>query len=181
MLRIQNIAQARQQRTLRALYAQTQAYPYSTTLSSTVWAAAGTAGAAFSAGAGTAPGVAGQGPIFPGQVACLTTSKDAAAVSVGGTVLPVFGLFANFVGGVFDEIGDSLEIGIWRGQGSVWEVLTPAFNANVTSADEASIADRLLYPDADGKLNDSAVGSGAACAQLLEAASVSKLVIELLV
>lgn len=182
MLRIRNISQASQQRTLRANYAQTQAYPYATYLAAYVYDATGAQGSAFSAGAGANPGVAGQGPIWPGMVAGLVPSAgQTVCVCVGGTVIKPWGLFGNFVGGDFDEVGDQTEVGVWKGPGAVFEVLSPAFNSNIGAADEATETDRLLYPDADGKLNDTAVSSGAAVARLLDWVSASKIIVELLV
>jgi len=180
MLRIQNISAANQQRTLRALYAQTQAYPYAAVLSSSTYGTAGTATGDFSKGSGTAPGTAGNGPIFPGMVAALAPAGEVVCVNVGGVALSPFGLFGNFIGGEFDEIGDFTEVGVWRGPAAVFEVLSPAFNSNITSADEDTDANRKLYADANGLLNDSAVDSGLPVARLIDYVSASKIVIELL-
>jgi hypothetical protein len=180
MLRIQNISAANQQRTLRALYAQTQAYPYAAVLSSDTYGTAGTSTGSFSKGSGTAPGTAGNGPIFPGMVAALAPAGEVVCVSTGGDVLSPFGLFGNFIGGEFDEVGDFTEVGVWRGPAAVFEVLSPAFNSNITSADEDTDANRKLYADANGLLNDTAVDSGPAVARLIDYVSASKIVIELL-
>jgi hypothetical protein len=186
MLRIQNISAANQQRTLRALYAQTQAYPYAAVLSTSVYTAAGTAtGTAFSKGSGTATGTAGNGPIMPGMIAALAPSGEQVCIATGGTALPLFGLFGNFIGGDFDEVGDFTEVGVWRGPAAVFEVLSPAFNSNITSSNDTdasatSANSRKLYPDANGVLNASAVSSGPAVARLIDYVSSSKIVIELL-
>jgi hypothetical protein len=180
MLRIQNISAANQQRTLRALYAQTQAYPYAAVLSANTYGTAGTSTGSFSKGSGTAPGTAGNGPIFPGMVAALAPAGEVVCVSVGGAALSPFGLFGNFIGGEFDEVGDFTEVGVWRGPAAVFEVLSPAFNSNITSADEDTDTNRKLYADANGLLNDSAVDSGLAVARLIDYVSASKIVIELL-
>jgi len=180
MLRIQNISAANQQRTLRALYAQTQAYPYATVLSSSTYGTAGTATGDFSKGSGTGPGTAGNGPIFPGMVAALAPAGEVVCVSTGGSALSPFGLFGNFIGGEFDEVGDFTEVGVWRGPAAVFEVLSPAFNSNITSADEDTDDNRKLYADANGLLNDSAVDGGPAVARLIDYVSASKIVIELL-
>lgn len=177
MLRIANVSQVAQQRTLRALYAQTQGTPYAAYLSSTL--ADGTT--PFSKGSGSVPGTAGQGPIFAGQCAEWSAAGEIVQVSVGGTTFAPAGLFANMIGGDFDEIFEFTEVGVWYGPGSVWEVLSPAFNSNITAADEATAADRLLYADANGKLNDTAVNSGPAYARLMDWVSASKIVVMLLV
>ena len=180
MLRIQNISAANQQRTLRALYAQTQAYPYAAALSESTWGTAGTATGDFVKGSGTAPGTAGNGPVFPGMVAGLSPEQgEKIAVLTGGTALSPFGLFGNFIGGEFDEIGDFTEVGVWRGPASVFEVLAPAFNSNITAADVGTDAGRKLYADANGLLNDTAVDSGPAVARLIDYVSEKKIIIEL--
>ena len=185
MLRIQNISAANQQRTLRALYAQTQAYPYAAVLSTSTYGTSGTATGTFSKGSGTATGTAGNGPIMPGMVAALAPSGEQVCVSTGGTALPLFGLFGNFIGGDFDEVGDFTEVGVWRGPAAVFEVLSPAFNSNITSSNDTdasvtSANSRKLYPDANGVLNANAVASGPAVARLIDWVSASKIVIELL-
>lgn len=180
MLRIQNISAANQQRTLRALYAQTQAYPYAAVLSANTYGTAGTSTGSFSKGSGVTPGSAGNGPVFPGMVAALAPAGEVVCISTGGTVLSPFGLFGNFIGGEFDEVGDFTEVGVWRGPAAVFEVLSPAFNSNITSADEDTDTNRKLYADANGLLNDEAVDSGPAVARLIDYVSASKIVIELL-
>ena len=185
MLRIQNISAANQQRTLRALYAQTQAYPYAAVLSANTYGTAGTATGSFSKGGGTAPGTAGNGPIFPGMVAALAPAGEQVCVSTGGTALPVFGLFGNFIGGEFDEVGDFTEVGVWRGPAAVFEVLSPAFNSEITSSNDStasatSAAARKLYAGANGLLGTAVVDGGPAVARLVDYVSASKIVIELL-
>lgn len=179
MLRIRNIANASQARTLRVLYGPTQAYPYAAYLASTIYDAAGAAGTAFSGGAGTNPGTGGQGPIFPGMVAALTPSNENVCVAVGGTALRPFGLFGNFVGGDFDEIGTQTEVGVWRGPGSVYEILSPAFNSDITATAEAvNATNRRLYAGSDGRLSVSSVSSGPAVCTLIDYVSASKIVVE---
>jgi hypothetical protein len=146
MLRLTNLANVNRRRTLRALYAQTQGYPYAVALDSSVDR---TATDPFND-----PAHAGKAAIWPGMIAVKT---------VGETVRPnfdepenyahrrPFGLFANFVGGELNEIGTDgtrpggSEVGVWRGVGSVYEVLAPVFN----DTDLASAA-----ADEDGSHNN---------------------------
>jgi len=186
MLRIRNISQASQQRTLRVLYGQTQAYPYATTLSPVVYDISGGSAGVFSTGSGANPGTAGQGPIFPGMVAALAKDGQSVAVCVGSSgtasALTPFGLFANFVGGDFDEVGDYTEVGVWKGPGSVYEILSPAFNSAITSSNDTGLGTaRLLYPDANGKLSLATAGSVTPVARLIDWVSASKIIVELLV
>lgn len=178
MLRIENPNQVTAQRHLRSLYANTQATPYAGFLSSTL----ADGSTPFTRGSGAVPGSAGQGPIFPGICAGWANAggENFAVFTAGATMAPA-GLFANYVGGDFDDLGSQSWVSVWYGPGSVWEVLTPVFNSNITAADEATGADRLLYPDANGKLNDTQTGSDPAFARLIDWVSASKIVVMLLV
>lgn len=131
MLRLQKLANVNKRRTLRAMYAQTQAYPYAATLDSSFDR---TAVSPFSTGDSS---IDGKAAIWPGMVAVKTVGEnvlpnsDAAVGSPGGSnydARRAFGLFANFVGGELDELGDRSEVGVWRGTGSVFEILAPVFN-----------------------------------------------------
>jgi hypothetical protein len=181
MLRINNVSQVSQQRTLRALYAQTQGTPYAAYLDTVIYNTTAATATPFAKGSGSTPGTAGQGPIFAGQCAAWGATGEIVHVDVGGNAFAPAGLFANMIGGDFDEIFEFTEVGVWYGPGSVWEILSPAFNSNIDAADEATGADRLLYADANGKLNDTAVSSGVAYARLMDWVSASKIVVMLLV
>lgn len=189
MLRIRNISQASQQRTLRVLYGQTQAYPYASNISSVVYDIDGGSAGVFAVGSGANPGTAGQGPIFPGMVAALAKNGQDVAVCVGASnggtasAMAPLGLFANFVGGDFDEVGDYTEVGVWKGPGSVYEILSPAFNSAITSSNDTGLGSaRLLYPDDNGKLTVAGTATqGVAVARLIDWVSANKIVVELLV
>lgn len=155
MLRLQNLGNVNRRRTLRALYAQTQAYPYAATLDSNFDR---TATNPFDDAAH-----AGKAAIWPGMVAVKTVGEnvgpnsDAFVGSPSGGNYDArrpFGLFANFVGGELDEIGTRSEVGVWRGTGSVFEILAPVFNdgegdlAN-EAANEHGTASGEIYMVAD--------------------------------
>lgn len=186
MLRIRNISQASQQRTLRALYAQSQAYPYATNYSPVVYDITGGSAGVFTVGSGASPGTGGYGPVWPGMVAALAKDGQSVCVAVGASnggtacALQPWGLFGNFVGGDFDEVGDYTEVGVWKGPGSVFEVLSPVFNSAITASNDTGVATaRYLYPDNNGKLT---VASGITpMARLIDWVSASKIVVELMV
>jgi hypothetical protein len=119
-----------------------------------------------------------------------------------------FGLLANFVGGDLDEgfAGDSLqnEVGVWRGVGSTYTLLAPAFNPNgletdgVTSITGAQSLDAaltigsnygrpvLLYAGPDGRLtsytdDECETNRRVPVARLIEKVSASRIVVDLLV
>jgi hypothetical protein len=180
MLRIGNISEVLQTRTLRVNYGNTQAYPFAASIDASVYDATGTKGAAFnkSAAGGTALGSAGQGPIWPGMVAAFARNGQTVCVAVGATsnqgtagLLPL-GLFGNFVGGDFDEVGDYTEVGVWKGPGSFYEVLYPVYNANISSTQYSSNGpanpgtNRQLYWDGNGLLSSTNPGSGSGSASL---------------
>lgn len=154
MLRLQNLANVNRRRTLRALYAQTQGYPYAVALDPSVDR---TLTNPFDDAAH-----AGKAAIWPGMVAVKTQ---------GEMVRPDFdegvgqwahrrpmGLFANFVGGELNEIGTDgtrpggSEVGVWRGVGSVYEILAPVFNdsdLSTAAADEDGSAQNEVYMHGD--------------------------------
>lgn len=147
MLRLQKLANVNKRRTLRAMYAQTQAYPYAATLDSTVDR---TSTNPFSISA-----EAGKAAIWPGQVAAKMVGENVKVAAADE--VRAFGLFANFVGGELDELGDRAEVGIWRGAGSVFEILAPVFNdTNLSTAaaaeDGAHANEVYLGADSTGRL-----------------------------
>lgn len=169
---------AHAQRHLRPQYAHHQATAYAAFLSDVI----NDGTTPFVKGGGAVPGTAGQGPIMPGMVAGWSATGEQVWVHTGGTTYRIAGLFGTYVGGDFDESFDMSEVPVWMGPGSTWEILTPVFNANNTAADEATGAARELFPDANGLLNDSAVGGTTqVCALLLDWVSAAKIVVELLV
>jgi len=180
MLRLQKLANVNKRRTLRALYAQTQAYPYAATLDASVDR---TSTNPFSIEA-----QAGKAAIWPGMVAAkgvgesvlVATSNDARA----------FGLFGNFVGGELDELGDRREVGVWRGVGSVFEVLAPVFVdtgiASAAAAEDGDGTETYLSASADGRLEldasaDPYTSGDRAVARLVDALSSNAVIVELLV
>jgi hypothetical protein len=147
MLRLQKLANVNKRRTLRALYAQTQAYPYAATLDHSVDRHA------------TDPfsGIeAGKAAIWPGMVALKTVGENVRPQfdNAGGNpgARRPFGLFANFIGGELDEIGDRNEVGVWRGVGGVFEILAPVFvdtGLGAEAAREDGSASKEIYLTAD--------------------------------
>lgn len=135
MLRLTNLANKYQRRTLRVLYGNTQAYPYDAQLDSTFDR---TAGALSGAGAITGAKAA----ILPGLVA---VKKAGEVVTLAGAwalttaQFRPFGLFANYVGGELSDIPSDFDrVGVWRGAGSVYEVLAPAFDDTNLATDAAA-------------------------------------------
>jgi len=155
MLRVKNLSNAFQKRTIRPLYAQTQATPYAATLDASI----GT-GASFRAPASgdTAQGTLAAGQVNAGQKTPFARTAAAALIKgdglmpgtvmvrVTGDIVAVgtgssavlgstttgkeqpFGLLANFVGGQMDELGSENTVGVWRGPDSTFELLAPAFD-----------------------------------------------------
>lgn len=181
MLRLQKLANVNKRRTLRAMYAQTQAYPYAATLDAGVDR---TATNPFSIAA-----EAGKAAIWPGMVAAKTTGENV-EVAVADTQR-AFGLFANFVGGEMDELGDRTEVGVWRGAGSVFEVLAPVFvdtglAAAAAAEDGAGANEVYLSANTDGRLELDADANPyttghRAVARLVRRLSDKAIIVELLV
>ena len=183
MLRLTNLANKYQRRTLRVLYGQTQGYPYDVQLSSAFDRAAG----ALSGGTAI---TGAKAAILPGLVA---TKLAGEVVTVAGATDTErsFGLFANFVGGEMTDIPSDFDrVGVWRGIGSVYEILAPAFDDTGLSTaaaaeDGTDETETYLKPSAKGQLVLVATGSpGYALgdtARLMQRLSSSAIVVELLV
>lgn len=199
MLRLGNdLTLQYQRRTLRPQYVQTQGTPYAATLSSLF---SRTAGALSGPQAVTGAKAA----ILPGQVAVKLVGETVTlygSPETGGTatattaVVRPWGLFANYVGGQMDELAGRSEVGVWRGQGSVYEILIPAFNdASLQAASTGETAADATAPHAgvfmsagsDGRIayNSSSTSpfgtTNLATARLVERYSANAIVIELLV
>lgn len=147
MLRLQKLANVNKRRTLRAMYAQTQAYPYAATLDSSVDR---TSTNPFSISA-----EAGKAAIWPGMVATKMVGENVKVAAADE--IRAFGLFANFIGGEMDELGDRTEVGVWRGAGSVFEILSPVFvdtglSAAAAAEDGAHANEVYLAADTTGRL-----------------------------
>lgn len=181
MLRLQKLANVNRRRTLRALYAQTQATPYAATLDASV--------SRTDTDPFTDAAHAGKAAVWPGMVAALVGAENVEVATAD--TQRAFGLFANFVGGELDEIGDRSEVGVWRGAGSVFEILAPVFEdtglaAAAAAEDGAGANEVYMAADATGRLvyggsvNPYTTGHRAV-ARLVNRLSDSAIVVELLV
>lgn len=202
MLRIKNLSNQYQKRTLRVLYGHTQATPYAASLDPSLRNTDGSFRAPL--GADTLPlprnGVAAfllQGGLVPGTVIVRSGIGENIVVSNGVSGTRPWGLLANFVGGTLDELGDENNVGVWYGKDAVVEVLAPAFNDTSLASDFAAAtatAPVYLYAGTDGRLcgptaqageqAPTAVGTGDAVAILINrygAGTGSRIVAKLLV
>lgn len=149
MLRIKNLSNQFQKRTLRALYAQTQATPYSATLHPSLRNTDGSFRAPLSTDtlplARSAAAFLLQGGLVPGSVVAKSVGESVVAHN-GVAGVRAFGLLANFVGGTLDELGDENQVGVWRGPDSVWELLKPAFDDTGLAAAYATASNSAGTP-----------------------------------
>lgn len=182
MLRLTNLANKYQRRTLRVLYGQTQAYPYDAQLDSAFDRTAGAlSGAAAITGAKAA--------ILPGLVAVKKAGEVVTVSGARGTNQRPFGLFANFVGGELTDIPSDFDrVGVWRGAGSVYEILAPAFDDTSLSTDAAAedgtVANEVyLNSNAKGQLVAATPGAYTVseAARLMTRLSANAAIVELLV
>lgn len=180
MLRLQTLANKNLKRTLRAIYAQTQGTPYAATLDPAFDRTQG-----MLSGANAVTGATSA--IMPGAVMVKTVGENVTLAGVDATARS-FGLAANFVGGTTDEIGTNNSIGVWRGPGSVYEVLAPVFDDTNLSTDAAAetgahATEVYLQPNAKGQL--AAVSPAAYAigdtARLMNHLSSNAIIVELLV
>lgn len=189
MLRIRNLSNAMQKRTLRVLHGQTQATPYAGTLHPALRNTDGSFRPPVAADTTpvdyTAPTFTLQGGLVPGTVMIRVAGEAFMPARGGNFADRPFGLLANFVGGTLDDLQDSNEIGVWYGPGSVYEVLYPAFDdTGLAAAYSAATAGNpvLLYAGTDGRLVQPSPGASALpVAELIERRSAGVIQIKLLV
>lgn len=187
MIRLTNLANKYQRRTLRVLYGQSQAYPYDAQLDPTFDRTAGAlSGVNAIAGAKAA--------ILPGLAAVLKAGEVvapiAAAWATTTTDYRVFGLFANYVGGELTDIPTDFDrVGVWRGVGSVYEILAPAFDdtslsTDTTAVDGTAAKEVYMAPSAKSQLVAQTPGafiSPNPTARAINRLSANAVVVELLV
>jgi len=184
MLRLTNLANKYERRTLRPLYAQTQAYPYDAQLD-----------AAFDRtvmfDSATPAVAASKAAILPGLVASKGVGETVTLSNVNAAGRP-FGLFANYVGGELSDIPSDFDrVGIWRGVGGVFEILAPVFSdANDLAGDAAlevgndPTLEKYMNSNASGQLEapaTSAVWAIGDSARLVKYLSANAIIVELLV
>jgi hypothetical protein len=190
MLRLKSLSNKFQKRTLRVEYSQTNATPVYSTLDPSLGSgsafvkplAADTTPLTRSADAFTY-----KNGLLPGTV-MVRNSGDNVCVASGSTTVAVqpFGLLANFVGGDLDELGDEVKVGVWRGIGSTYTLLAPAYDdtglAAAISGATAGVP-VLLYAAADGRLKyvASPTATQVPVARVVERVSSTVLRIDLLV
>lgn len=156
MIRARKLSNVHKKRSIRPLYSHHQATPYAAFLDTAT---------------------VGTTVVNPGMVATQSGASELMKVA-NATDIP-FGLFANFINGDMDELGDGTEIGVWRGgPDATFEVLSDALAA--VSWTGISTANTAIFSDANGKLtNSGSVGTNPLVARLMEAPSNNKIIIRL--
>jgi len=156
MIRARKLSNVHKKRSIRPLYSHHQATPYAAFLDTSS---------------------VGSTVIVPGMVATQIGATE--KMGICNTTLRPFGLFANFVNGDMDELGDGTEIGVWRGgKDATFEVLTDALAADSWTG--ASSAFTPVFSTAGGKLTlTGSVGTNPVVARLMEAPSNNKIIINL--
>ena len=192
MLRLKNLSNKYQKRLIRPEYAQTQGTPYAVSLDDTFRNADGSirlpqSGDTTPLGTRTAAAHTTKSSLTAGLVAVRTLGEKIgiATGADNGNEVP-FGLLANFVGGELDDIGDENQVGVWRGVGSTYTLLAPAFDDTGLAAAFAAANTGnpvKLYAKADGRLGYVASPNAARVpvARLIDRPSASRIVVDLLV
>lgn len=193
MLRINDLSLQYRRRTLRPFYAHTQATSYNGVLSANFDRTVGQLGVTGSQSAINAGSVAVH---LVGDVFTLYGSNEGTGADTATDASArAWGLFAQHVGGNIDDLRGRSEIAIWRGIGSVWEVLAPAFNdtglASPAAAEVGTGATEVyLNSGTDGRLVKSTGanstltfigGANQPVARLIQRLSANAIKIELLV
>lgn len=194
MLRVRNLSNVLQKRTLRPIYVNTQGTPYAGNLDPSFRNVDGSFRLPLSTDsspvARSANAYSLQGGLPAGLVMVKAAGDNFVVATGAATSERPFGLLANHVGGTLDELGDENTIGVWYGPGAVFELLAPAFNdTGLASAYAAATpgAPVLLYAGADGRLAQASalVGGNATSkipvAELQERVSASRIIVKSLI
>lgn len=196
-----NILLTAQKRLIRPIYAQTQGFPYAASIDPSLRNTDGsirvplsTDVAAAAAGGGTVPLTrsatvfTSQGSIPPGIVLTKQPLNEYVAISNEANAIQPFGLLGQWLGGSFDNIGQSNQVGVWMGPDSTYELLAPAWDDTGLAAVLASGAGSTtgaqvnLYAGTDGRLVYVASPSTrVAVARVIDRPSSSRLIIQLLI
>ncbi len=181
-----------QKRLIRPLYAQTQGFPHMATLDPSLRNTDGSIRVPLAAD--TAPtyplnrsanAYTYQNSLIPGLVMVRTVDENVAVASGAASALQPWGLLGQWVGGTFDNVGQSNAVGIWMGPDSEYELLAPAWNdATVAAAVAAASAGQnvLLYAGVDGRLTyTGSPGSQIAVARVISRPSSARLIVQLLI
>ena len=174
MLRLwQNTNLVAKRRTLRAIYAHTQGYPYAATFDP-----------ATSRTSGGQSGITGTLATYhPGTV--MVKMANEVVKPAAANTPRAFGLLGHFVGGALDELGSaSALVGVWRGAGSVFEVLAPAFTdtgLSAAAAAEDGTVGNEVYMNSDSTGLLVLKSGGVNVARLMTRLSSNAIIVELLV
>lgn len=188
-IRLTELSNVYKRRTLKVQYGNTQAYPFAATLSANFDRTAGQINVTGSKAAINPGSVAIK---LVGEIVTLSGSTEGSATNTVAAATRGFGLFGNFVGGQLDELGSRSEVSVWRGAGSVYEVLAPAFDDTGLSADAAAEdgtagTETYLTAASDGRLvfDNLAVtpftASHMSVARLINRLSANAIIVECLV
>jgi hypothetical protein len=94
------------------------------------------------------------------------------------------GLLGQWLGGTFDNVGTSNQVGIWQGPDSVYDLLAPAWNDTGLAAAIAAAGAGVqvnLYCGADSRLTSTIGSATVPVARVIQRISAAVLRIQLLV
>lgn len=185
-----NILFTAQKRLIRPVYAQTQGFPYAASLDPSFRNSDGSfrtplasdASPAFPLTRASAP-FTYQGSITPGQVVVKTSGQEQVALGTNSATQPM-GLLGQWLGGTFDNVGTSNQVGIWQGPDSVYDLLAPAWNDTGLAAAIAAAGAGVqvnLYCGADSRLTSTIGSATVPVARVIQRISAAVLRIQLLV
>lgn len=195
-----NILITAQKRLLRPVYAQTQGFPYAATLDPSLRTTAGnflsplssdTAGATTNGRAASnplgysAPTFTYQGSVVPGTVLVKTASEYVTIANGANAAVPQpFGLLGQWLGGIFDNLGQNNQVSAWMGPDSVYEILAPGWNdSGLAAAMNVTGTPVLMSAGADGRLTLQSVAGASTTpvCRCLDRVAGSRILVQLLI
>lgn len=195
-----NIQLTAQKRLVRPVYAQTQGFPYSAVLDPSLRDTSGniripqatdtqtvtpTLGAAPAPLTRSAAAFTLANSIVPGTVMVKSGNSEYVSVASGANAAEQpMGLLGQWLGGTFDGVGQTNQVGIWQGPDSVYDLLTPAWDfTSISAAMSAQTAGSqvLLWAGTNGLLVTGTIGSRVPVARAIQMLSNAVLRVQLLI
>lgn len=202
-----NILLTAQKRLVRPVYAQTEGFPYAAVLDPSLRDTTGniriprnldTAGQTTT---GSYPVAAAafpltrsadaynyQNSLIPGAVLVKSGNSEYACFASGANAAEQpWGLLGQWIGGTFDNVGQTNQIGVWAGPDSVYDLLAPAWDyTSISTAmtNQTAGSQVNLYAGTNSVLYYSSVGSAGsriAVARAIQMLNASVLRIQMLI
>lgn len=185
-----------QKRLIRPAYAQTQGFPYAAYLDpslrnsdNSIRVPQATDTSPTYPLTRSAAAFTYENSLVPGTV-MVKNSGEYACIANGASGVQPMGLLGQWIGGIFDGVGQLSQISVWMGPDSAYDLLAPAWNDTGLAAKIAASgagSQVLLYAGTDGRLSLLTTDGGTAAtgstpvARVIQRVSAARLTVQLII